>query len=126
MQQRVAYGREVEVKDNDANSGHTGLQRCTPSLDDVLNQIRGEFILKTGLAGLNCLRECVFGTMNHFTGTTVERIHISYELYPHSTVLCHESTDVIQWTVTKFLRPQFYVALLHSFLIMHTSTHLLL
>lgn len=39
VQHRVAYGRDVEVKDN---GGHTGLQRRTPSLDDVLSQIRGE------------------------------------------------------------------------------------
>ena len=43
MQQRVAYGREVEIKHSDDSNGHTGLQRRTPSLDDVLNQIRGEF-----------------------------------------------------------------------------------
>jgi hypothetical protein len=44
VQQRVAYGREVEVKHtSDANGGHSGLQKRTPSLDDVLNQIRGEF-----------------------------------------------------------------------------------
>ena len=44
MQQRVAFGREVEVKHTSDDSGaHTSLQKRTPSLDDVLNQIRGEF-----------------------------------------------------------------------------------
>lgn len=42
----MAYGREVEVKHtSDDNGGHTGLQKRTPSLDDVLNQIRGEFFV---------------------------------------------------------------------------------
>ena len=44
VQQRVAYGREVEVKHTSGDSSdHTGLQKRTPSLDDVLNQIRGKF-----------------------------------------------------------------------------------
>ena len=95
MQQRVAYGRDVEVKHSDDNSGHTGLQKRTPSLDDVLNQIRGEFFLKTGLSSLNWFRECVLGAMNHLTGTSANHIHIGYESHPHRTVLDSESIDVI-------------------------------
>ena len=43
LSERVALGRDVEIK----NGGHVSLQRRTPSLDDVLNQIRrGELVLK--------------------------------------------------------------------------------
>ena len=38
VSERVALGRDVEIKNG---GGHVGLQRRTPSLDDVLNQIRG-------------------------------------------------------------------------------------
>ena len=89
----MAYGRDVEVK-HDVNSGRTGLQKRTPSLDDVLNQIRGEF-LKTRLSSLNWFRECVLGAMNHLTGTSANHIHVSYESHPHRTVLGCESVDII-------------------------------
>ena len=39
VSERVVLGRDVEIKNG--NGGHVGLQRRTPSLDDVLNQIRG-------------------------------------------------------------------------------------
>lgn len=56
-QQRVAYGKDVEIK----SEGRAGLQGRTPSLDDVLNQIRGErergdlHVTNSNMFGSHCL-----------------------------------------------------------------------
>lgn len=46
QQERVAFGKEVEIKMKPKNGFHhpphiNGLQRRTPSLDDVLRQVKG-------------------------------------------------------------------------------------